>query len=558
MQRTWVLDTMFKKQAMESTQETRDELQVSISILRYLAATVAPLVLLFFTVMGVVQYLNAEIRLTENELQGVSAILTTYDGIISLQKIRGFSEIIARRENADRQRLESLQKQFIARISTPQWHKQRALFRLTENTAQLQKNAEKLFSTPLHAIPLKDRFQQYTQIIEGQHEIVQLISNRSNLILDREFDSYYMMDLIVNQLPQLIEFIGRARGEGSGIIASKDEVTEEERMLFKERLTAINLGIENITNAINIKLTAAPQLQEIIKPIIEQANENAKHFVDGSNSLIINSSIQLDAEYYFHDGTQVISAFHDAYRRIGDLLVAHLEQRLESHQKLQFFTILGTLFSSILIIYFINSFYRTNRAAFKKIERLSITDPLTKLYNRRHLYRVFPRELLRARRENKSFAFGILDIDHFKRYNDMYGHPEGDLILIRVTDILKDVLRRASDFVFRIGGEEFCFLVTAMDEEEIQVLLEQVRLRIMALKIEHKGNDVTPFLTVSIGLAYLGEVGDIKIEEIIKCGDDALYKAKDMGRNGWHLYHITTEPQEYSSRASIIPISKEK
>ena len=485
---------MFKKQTTESMQEIRDDLYGStISIFRYLAATVAPLVLLFFTIIGVIQYLNSEIRFTENELHGVEAIQTIYDAIISLQKIRGFSEIIARKDNTDRQKLESLQSQFMATISTPQWHKQRALFGVSENATQLRKDAEILFSTPIHIISSKDRFQQYTQIIEGQHQTIQLIANRSNLILDREFDSYYMMDLIVNQLPQLVEFIGRARGEGSGIIASGGVIVDEERMLFKERLTAINLEIEKIANAVNIKLTAAPQLRDIIKPIIEQANEDAKHFVDGSNSLITNSGIQLDAEHYFHDGTQVISAFHDAYKKIGILLAAHLEQRLKSHQKLQLYTILGTLLSALLIIYFINSFYRINKAAFKRLERLSITDPLTKLHNRRHLYRVFPRELLRARRENNSFAFGILDVDHFKRYNDLYGHPEGDLILIRVTNILSDVLRRASDFVFRIGGEEFCFLVTGMDEEEMMVLLEQVRLKIMALKIEHKGNDVTPF-----------------------------------------------------------------
>jgi len=546
---------MFKKKSIELL---HDESPVSISIFRYLAATAVPLVLLFFTIMGVVQYLGSEIVTTENELHGVAAVLTTHESIISLQKIRGFSEIIARRENADIARLELLQKQYIANTSNPSWHEQRTLFGVAKKTAQLQKSAEAIFATPLDAIPLKERFQKYTQIIDGHYQIIQLIANRSNLTLDREFNSYCMVDLIVNQLPQLIEFIGRARGEGSGIIASRGKVAEKERILFKERLTAINLGIENITNAANIKLTAAPQLKGVIKPIIEQATEDAKHFVDGSRSLIIKSSLNLDAEHYFHDGTQVISEFHNAYKKIGILLTDHLTQRLESHKQLQLFTILGALFSSIFIIYFISSFYRTNRSAFKKIEQLSITDPLTQLYNRRHLYRIFPRELLRARREKKSFAFGILDIDHFKRYNDMYGHPEGDFILTRVADILKDVLRRSSDFVFRIGGEEFCFLVTGMNEEEITALSEQVRLRIMALKIEHKGNDVAPFLTISIGLAYLEEVGEVKMETIIKYGDDALYKAKDMGRNSWYFHPIKLEAYECTKGAPVIPISKDK
>jgi len=538
-------------------QEAREQLPTSISIWRYLAATVVPLMLLFFSVIGVVQYLNSEIRFTENELHGVAAILTTHDGIIHLQKIRGFSEIIARREDAGNQRLKSLQKPFLANISAPQWRKQSMQFKVAEEAAKLQKDAETLFSTPLQAIPLKDRFQQYTQIIEGQRRLIQLIANRSNLILDREFDSYYMMDLLVNQLPQLIEYIGRARGVGSGIIAS-GAVTDEERVLFKERLTAINLGIESITNAINIKLTAAPQLQSILKPIIEQANKEASHFVKESGSLTTNGAIQLDAERYFHDGTKVINAFQNTYTKIGFLLAAHLEERQQSHQKLRLYTIIGTLLAALLIVYFIHSFYQTNRAAFKRIEQLSITDPLTKLYNRRHLYQIFPKELLRARREKKSFAFGILDVDHFKRYNDTYGHPEGDLILKRIANTLKDVLRRAGDFVFRIGGEEFCFLVTGMSEEAIEVLLEQIRLRIMALKIEHRGNDVTPFITVSIGLAYLNEVGEVKIERIIKRGDNALYKAKEMGRNCWHLDHMATKTDNPSRGASVIPIGNSR
>lgn len=392
---------MFKKQTLESMHEASSKPQISISVWRYLAATVAPLVLLFFSVIEVIQYLNTEIKLTESELHGVAAILTTHDGIINLQKIRGFSEIIAHREDADRQKIESLQKQFRANISTPQWHKQSMLFRVAEDTAQLQNDAETLFATPLHAVPLKERFQQYTQIIDGLHRIIQLIANRSNLTVDREFDSHYMMDLLVNQLPQLIEFIGRARGVGSGIIA-RGAVTDEETALFRERLTAINLGIENITNAIDIKLTAAPRLRDILKPIIEQAKEETHHFVDGSSSLITNGALQLDAEYYFHDGTKVISAFQDIYKRIGILLITHLEERQKSYQNLQSYTIIGTTLSALLIIYFINSFYRTNKAAFKKIEHLSITDALTKLHNRRYLYQVFPEELQRAQRDKKA------------------------------------------------------------------------------------------------------------------------------------------------------------
>jgi len=343
-----------------------------------------------------------------------------------------------------------------------------------------------------------------------------------------------MVDLLVNQLPQLIEFIGRARGVGSGLLAS-EVITDEERILFKENLTAINIGMDNITNAINIKMTVAPQLRNILKPIMEQADKEASRFVKDSSSLTTNSSIKLKTEHYFYDGTKVITVFQDVYRKIGHLLTTHLEQRLKFQQKLRLYTIVGTSLAAVLILYFIGSFYQADRAAFKKIEQLSVTDSLTQLYNRRYLYRIFPKELQRARRDKKSFAYGILDIDHFKRYNDTYGHPEGDFVLKRVADALNDALRRADDFAFRIGGEEFCFFVTGMNKDEIGYMLEQIQARIAALEIEHKGNEVSPFLTVSIGLAYLDEVESAAIDEIIKRGDEALYKSKDMGRNCYHI-----------------------
>lgn len=95
----------------------------------------------------------------------------------------------------------------------------------------------------------------------------------------------------------------------------------------------------------------------------------------------------------------------------------------------------------------------------KEMEMLSITDPLTGLYNRRHLQQTFQREFNRARRDGHYICFFIFDLDHFKEYNDNYGHGQGDIVLCQVTDIFKDCMRRSSDLAFRFGGEEFCGLL---------------------------------------------------------------------------------------------------
>jgi len=500
-----------------------------------------PVALLFLAVFLLVLYLNAEIRFTEKKVQGLNAIKMAHEDIIQLQRIRGLSEIAAQSGKAERQDIQSLQKQFITDISTPQWRNHGIQFEVAGEMARLQMDATKLFSIPPDANPKADQFQQYTQIIHGLYRIIQLIADRSYLIQAAELDSYYMVDLVINQLPKLMESIGKVRGIGSGILA-KGNISNEEKILFGEHMTACTRSFQDIEENIDIILSTAPQLQETIAPLTNDAAMELQHFIAQSQLLLDNKFNLLGPDHYFHDGTFVIDAFRDSHRKITNILSTRLDARLKSQQNLRSNTILLTSFGAILIIYFISSFYRTNRAAFRTIERLSISDHLTDLYNRRYLHEIFPQELRRSQREMKSLTLGMLDIDNFKAYNDIYGHPEGDIILRKIADTLKDALRRAGDFVFRIGGEEFCFLITAMAKDDVKLLMEQIRLRVMALEIEHEGNDAAPFVTISAGAAYLDKVTDEDMGEIMKCADLALYKAKDMGRNCWHFEEIVAAP----------------
>lgn len=506
----------------------------SISIWRYLVATLVPLTLLFLSVFGLIHYLNNQIRFTESEIEGVGAIQTIHDEIIHLQKIRGLSEILLRGGQTDRQEIESIKQHCKKAFLSSQWQQQAARFGVKPDVKELYGKAVSLFHNPLTPSPVDRQFQQYTKVIDGLRQVLRIISDRSNLTLDPELESYYMMELTVNQLPQLIEYIGRARGIGSGLLAG-ETISNEEKTLFHERITAITLTMEDMLSAINTILTTAPQLKIIIEPISGQINAKAGHFLEVSKLLVMDTPPTTDPKGYFDNGTEVIDAFQQAQQDISKLLIAQLQNRLQSLQRLEMLTAIGALLSAILIIYFISTFYAANRSAFKKIEHLSITDALTGLYNRRYFYQIMPRELLRAKREQKSFAFGILDVDHFKRYNDLYGHLEGDRILKQIAGLLQDSLQRASDYLFRIGGEEFCFIVSGADERDIKCLLEQMTLEILALEIKHEGNTDTPFVTASIGLAYQEHTTDTHTENIVKCADDALYRAKEGGRNCWHF-----------------------
>jgi len=502
-----------------------------------------PLVLLFLSVLLLVLYLNAEIAFTKKEVRGLNAIRQIHKEIIQLQKIRGLSQISTQKkgEVAKNLDIQSLQKQFITNISKPQWRDYGVQFGITDEIATLKADTAKLFSMPASTNPEFNIFQQYTFIINRMRWLTRLIADRSNLTLDPELDAYYMVDMIVNQLPELIGAIGEVRGIGSGII-SKGTISDEENVMFGEHLTESTLAFKQIVDNGNIILSTAPQLQGIITPLTNQAEIGLQNFIERSQ-LLFNSKPKLfNATHYFYDGTLVIDNFRNSHEKLTSIMSARLDARLKSQLNLRSYTIIMSSLGAILIIYFISSFYRANRAAFLTIERLSISDHLTNLYNRRYLHQVFPQELRRSQREMKSVTLGMLDIDYFKAYNDIYGHPEGDIILRKIADTLKDALRRAGDFVFRIGGEEFCFLITAMAKDDVKLLMEQIRLRVMALEIPHEGSDTAPFVTVSLGAAYLEKVTDENMGEIMKCADLALYKAKDMGRNSWHFEDIVTAP----------------
>lgn len=167
----------------------------------------------------------------------------------------------------------------------------------------------------------------------------------------------------------------------------------------------------------------------------------------------------------------------------------------------------------------------------KKIEEIAITDGLTEIFNRRHFDSVFPLKLREMKREKKSFVFVLLDIDHFKQYNDTYGHQEGDKALTSVALILKQTLKRPRDLVFRLGGEEFGLVFDAENTDVAEVFTETVKDAIEGLKIEHRHNSASPYVTVSMGAVFIPPFSELSSDYLYKIVDDMLYRAKDAGRN---------------------------
>lgn len=164
----------------------------------------------------------------------------------------------------------------------------------------------------------------------------------------------------------------------------------------------------------------------------------------------------------------------------------------------------------------------------KSLREQSLIDPLTGAYNRRALADWFEREVQSAVRGGRPLSLLVLDIDHFKRFNDLCGHECGDLALRQLTNILRNGLRR-EDLICRLGGEEFAVLLSDTALTHAVTVAEKLRSAAAMLVTNHHGQVVGP-LTISIGVASVG-ANTGSIEELLRQADRALYRAKASGRN---------------------------
>ncbi|MBI9085548.1 MAG: diguanylate cyclase [Desulfobacterales bacterium] len=165
------------------------------------------------------------------------------------------------------------------------------------------------------------------------------------------------------------------------------------------------------------------------------------------------------------------------------------------------------------------------------LERMASIDGLTEIPNRRNFDGMLERELRRAARNGSLLSLIVMDIDFFKKYNDYYGHAEGDDCLRRVAKALTGCMRRASDFAARYGGEEFAVILPETDRHGAMIVAEKMRLGVVQLNIGHAASDVADHVSLSLGVATVSGHQDSSPVDLVRAADASLYKAKETGRN---------------------------
>jgi diguanylate cyclase (GGDEF)-like protein len=169
-------------------------------------------------------------------------------------------------------------------------------------------------------------------------------------------------------------------------------------------------------------------------------------------------------------------------------------------------------------------------AANAQLEQLSRTDPLTGLANRRSFDQALASEWARGLRQRTPLALLLIDVDHFKRFNDTYGHQEGDRCLIAVAGALREAASRASDLAARYGGEEFAILLPDTAADGGRAVGERALATLAALAIPHRASSVGSIVSASVGVACITPETGIAAQALIAAADRALYRAKEGGR----------------------------
>ena len=495
----------------------------------FVALTVVPVFAIIVMFSYAFFHIRDSVRFTSHEITGLRVIAQIERAVFNIQKLRGLMCM----ENTDEKSIENI-KTIKENIS-----KDLAILKeyskFIENDTSLKNELLKYIdSFGNHTLLENTNYYYLTEVIHDFMRFSSRLSYHCKLILDSNFNSYILIDNIVFLLPELIEYNGQIRAvalstQNSALATNQREYIKTQENKIKEKLEKLNYNLslyyENRNgNEIKDAHNGALKAQDAI---IELVN----------NEFLNSENLLYEASEIYNITTKNIDSIIDLYNESLKKLNIILEKRLNKDKEISIFIILAG-FCSILFIIFINVlFYKRNRKFINKIEELTITDAMTTLHNRRYFDLVFDNLLKSQKRARQTLAFIIVDIDHFKQYNDTYGHQAGDNALKTVANCLKNSLRRDGDFAFRLGGEEFGVLCTGLDDSQAFDFADGIRKKVEEEKVEHKKSTVSRYVTISMGLIVVKPGLVNSVNDVYRYADEALYKAKKNGRNQVVVYN---------------------
>ncbi len=475
---------------------------------------------------------------TSKEISGIHLTKDLFKVVIIMQKIRGLYALQSLAPSIkQKDELELEIKNLRLLQQDPAW-----LNGKKESLKQLFELDREQLSSMIHHLIENKKFSTQTHIIDQLFTLIQDALDSSNLILDPEAESYYLMHISLQDIPSYIKILAEIRGQVSGKVSiidgSTNPYSNTEELLAHAH--ALKVVLDNSLRYLD-KLSSINPTYDKLNNDTAKILINAKTKLHNLHQQSLNSD-NLNPSQTFHEMTAYINKL---YAHQNALLVKfdnYLTNRLYDLKLKILFSITSFIFVVCFYIFITYRYYKNQKESNEALEALSLTDPLTGLSNRRHFDLVSQNEALRAKRDKCGFVVGMLDVDYFKKLNDFYGHDYGDICLKKIAKELKSIFKRPGDHVFRIGGEEFCFLIRSDSEQVALGFAEKVRHNIEQLNITHLKGVVGKVVTVSIGLVYKefasedSSIEESSVQNLLKKADTALYQAKENGRNQCVLY----------------------
>ncbi|UZE94929.1 sensor domain-containing diguanylate cyclase [Alkalimarinus alittae] len=422
-------------------------------------------------------------------------------------------------------------------------------------------------------------FDKVNLIVDSAYSIQYQIANMNGLLGDIDPLANHLVVILTAELQKSFEAMGEVRAYGSYFITNKvlsssgvELINNGQAKLkdgeghLRDRLTGLLSSYPKINNSHIIDTTAVNHLDEIYLQIDDQ--------------ILLDPDLTTPIDVFWLQSSDSINGFNQFRRGLISFLEDHYvteEEEMQVKRSTYAFAIGGLV---CVFLYLFIGFYLGVKGSLKQLSKAAvqvangaldkpimikshdelshlaalfeamriqlkerqqeliettITDALTGIRNRKYFNDSLKERFNLSRKADQTTSLLMMDIDHFKRVNDTYGHTAGDKCLQLVAQCLQDSLGRPGDVVARYGGEEFAILLPDTDEKGATIIADKICNNIRKLPIDIEGEIIT--ITISIGISTSSLIPDCKEERLVNLADEALYKAKETGRDKWVSAH---------------------
>ena len=470
-------------------------------------------------------YIKGDFDFISKELDGLQIITQLHEGVFEIQKLRGLSSIASCKSSNSSEKIAQDIKNVQEKIE--QNFAQLQVLLQSKPQSQLQEQILEFIVDLDFKNGSKD-FKTLSQIIYELLHFANKVSYACNLRLEPHLDSYVMVDNTVSVLPKVIEYNGQIRASSSAIQNKRLSAGQKDHIKVQMHKIQEQLDLLYFNYSLLVPYEIYQELKQSYEAMINAQSQIIRIV---SDQLLVKEKIELEGLNIYEMISKNIDLIIQLQRENVSYLQKELAQRGVYRKALLQILFFVSIFSLFFILYVYYYFYQTNKKYIDTIEKLSITDGMTQLYNRRYFDLIIDQQIKLLHRQKQNFAFMLLDIDFFKQYNDTYGHQAGDEALKKVAECLRRALRRESDMAFRLGGEEFGVVAVDMDQKQVMRLAQKIKKLLAAEKIEHKGSSVSPYLSFSVGVLMVCSKDSWDVNRVYRSADEALYRAKEGGRN---------------------------